>query len=114
MKIKIITISKNKFDYINSGEQDYLGRLQRYAEVEVVNLKEEPITKNRSAEEIMEKEGERIIAKLDKDYFKIALHVMGKQKSSEEFADLIKEICDFKSAKICFIIGGPLGLSEKV
>jgi 23S rRNA (pseudouridine1915-N3)-methyltransferase len=114
MKIKIISISKNKFDYISAGEQDYLGRLKKYTEVEILNLKEEPITKNRSADEIMEREGERILAKLDKDYFNIALHVMGKQKPSEEFADLIEEIRDFKGAKICFIIGGPLGLSQKV
>lgn len=114
MKIKIISISKNKFAYISSGEQDYLGRLKRYTEIEILNLKEEPITKNRSSDEIMGIEGERILTKLDKDYFTIALHVMGKQKSSEEFADLIEEIRDFKGAKICFIIGGPLGLSQKV
>ncbi len=114
MKIRIILISKNKFDYITAGEQDYLGRLQRYAEVEVLNLKEEPITKNRSVDEIMEIEGERILAKLDKDYFIVALHVMGKETTSEEFADFLEENRDFKGAKICFIIGGPLGLSQKV
>ena len=114
MKIKIISISKNKFDYISSGEQDYLGRLKKYAEVEILNLKEEPITKNRSVDEIIEIEGERILQKLDKDYFTVALHIMGKQMTSEEFSDLIEEIRDFKGAKICFIIGGPLGLSQKV
>jgi len=114
MKIKIISISKNKFDYISSGEQDYLGRLKKYTELEILNLKEEPITKNRSTDDIIGREGERILEKLDKDYFNIALHVMGKQMSSEELADLIEEIRDFKDAKICFIIGGPLGLSQKV
>ena len=114
MKIKLITISKNKFDYIPAGEQDYLGRLQRYADVEILNLKEEPITKNRPEDEIMEIEGERIFAKLDKDYFTVALYVMGNQMSSEEFADFVEEIRDFKGAKICFVIGGPLGLSQRV
>jgi 23S rRNA (pseudouridine1915-N3)-methyltransferase len=114
MKIKIISISKNKFAYITAGEQDYLGRLQRYNDVEVLNLKEEPITKNRSSDEIMEIEGDRMLERLDKDYFNVALHVMGKQMASEEFADLIEENRDFKDAKICFIIGGPLGLSQKV
>lgn len=114
MKIKIISISKNKFNYISAGEQDYLGRLQRYADLEILNLKEEPMTKNRPEDEIMEIEGERILAKLDKDYFTIALHVMGNQMSSEEFADFMEEIRDFKGAKICFVIGGPLGLSQKV
>jgi 23S rRNA (pseudouridine1915-N3)-methyltransferase len=114
MKIKIISISKNKFDYINQGELDYLQRLKKYAEVLIVNLKEEPISKNRNYDEIMELEGEKLLAKLDKDYFTIALHALGEEKTSEQLANLIKEIRDFKGAKICFIIGGPLGLSQRV
>ena len=39
---------------------------------------------------------------------------MGEQKTSQQFANLIQEHRDFKGAKICFIIGGPLGLSQKV
>ncbi len=113
MKMKIILISKTKTEYVQA-EQEFLKRLQRYAEVEILNLKEEPITKNRSNDEIMEIEGKRILDKLDKDYFTVALHLMGVQKTSEEFADLIEENRDFKGAKICFIIGGPLGLSQNV
>jgi len=114
MKIKIIAISKNKFDYINQGELDYLQRLKKYAQIEILNLKEEPITKNRPSEEIMAKEGEGMLVKINKDYYNIALHVMGKQMASEEFADLLKEIRDFKNNKVCFFIGGPLGLDQKV
>ena len=114
MKVKIITISKPKFDYISAGEQDYLDRLKKYCDVEVINIKEEPITKNRNLEEIMEIEGERLVDKLNTDFVNVALHVMGEQKTSEQFADLIQEVKDFKGAKICFIIGGPLGLSQKV
>ncbi|MCX6745924.1 MAG: 23S rRNA (pseudouridine(1915)-N(3))-methyltransferase RlmH [Candidatus Parcubacteria bacterium] len=113
MKIKIITISKTKTEY-EQAEQEFLKRLQGYADLEILNLREEPITKNRPEDEIMEIEGERILAKLDKDYFIVALHVMGNQMSSEEFADFVEEIRDFKSAKICFVIGGPLGLSQRV
>ncbi|MCX6743237.1 MAG: 23S rRNA (pseudouridine(1915)-N(3))-methyltransferase RlmH [Candidatus Parcubacteria bacterium] len=113
MKIKILTISKTKLEY-NGLEAEFLKRLTRYAKVEIVNLKEEPIIKNRSVDEIMDKEGERIFKSLDKDYYNIALHVMGKEISSEELSNLIKENRDFKGGKICFIIGGPLGLSQQV
>lgn len=113
MKIKIITISKTKSEY-SEAEAEFMKRLTRYAQVEIVNLKEEPITKNRDIDEIMAKEGERILKNLDKDYYNIALHVIGKAISSEELSNLIKEIKDFKGAKICFIIGGPLGLSQQV
>jgi len=114
MKIKIIAISKNKFDYINAGEADYLKRLKRYAEVDILNLKEEAITKNRNYDEIMELEGEKILAKFQPDYYHIALHSLGVEKTSEQLANLLAEVRDFKGAKLCFIIGGPLGLSQKV
>ncbi|OGY41978.1 MAG: hypothetical protein A2Y67_01120 [Candidatus Buchananbacteria bacterium RBG_13_39_9] len=113
MRVKIITISKTKSEY-SEAEAEFLKRLTKYALVEILNLKEELITKNRSIDEIMEKEGERILKNLDKDYYNIALHVMGKEITSVELSNLIKEIRDFKSGKICFIIGGPLGLSKEV
>jgi len=113
MKIKIITVSKTKSEY-SQAESEFLKRLRQYADIEILNLKEEPITKNRNYDEIMEIEGDKILDKLDKEYFNIALHVMGQQKTSEEFANLLEEIKDFKGGKICFIIGGPLGLSQKV
>jgi 23S rRNA (pseudouridine1915-N3)-methyltransferase len=113
MKIKIIAISKDKFDYITAGVTDYVLRLRKYADVEILNLKEELI-KNQSVDDILEKEGDKILAKLDKDYFNIALHRMGKEMTSFEFAKLLEEVRDFKGGKICFIIGGPLGLSQKV
>ena len=113
MKIKILTISKTKSEY-TEAENEFLKRLRPNADIEILNLKEEPISKNRNADEIMSLEGDRILEKIDKDYFNIALHVMGQQITSEEFANLIQETRDFKNAKLCFIIGGPLGLSQKV
>jgi 23S rRNA (pseudouridine1915-N3)-methyltransferase len=113
MKIKIIAISKNKFEYISAGEADYLKRLKKYAQVEILNLKEEPI-KSQPIDDILAKEGERILKNLDDDFYTIALHVMGNEKTSFEFAQKLEEIRDFKGGKICFIIGGPLGLDQKV
>ncbi|MFC1598947.1 23S rRNA (pseudouridine(1915)-N(3))-methyltransferase RlmH [Patescibacteria group bacterium] len=113
MKIKIITIAKTKSEYAQL-EQEFLKRLQQYADVEILNIKEELITKNRSAEDVMEIEGEKILQKLNKEYFNIALHLMGQLLTSEQLSDLLQEQRDFQKAKICFIIGGPLGLSQKV
>ncbi|MDD5341063.1 MAG: 23S rRNA (pseudouridine(1915)-N(3))-methyltransferase RlmH [Patescibacteria group bacterium] len=113
MKIKIIAISKDKFDYINDGVIDYVARLKKYADVDILNLKEEAI-KSQPIDDILEKEGEKILAKLDDEYYNIALHRMGQGKTSFEFAKLIEDVRDFKGGKICFIIGGPLGLSQKV
>jgi 23S rRNA (pseudouridine1915-N3)-methyltransferase len=113
MKIKIITISKTKSEYAEA-ENEFLKRLQRYAEVAVLNIKEEPITKNRSGNEIKQLEGDKLISKIDQDAFVIVLDQKGKDMTSLEFAQQIEQIRDFKGAKINFIIGGPLGLSGEV
>ena len=113
MKIKIICISKNKFDYISQAEVDYLKRLRRYTDFEIINLKEEPI-KSRSKDEIIKIEGERLLAKYNSSFYNIALDLKGKELSSEELSNLIRQIRDFKGGKICFIIGGPLGLAETI
>ena len=113
MKIKIIIVGKTKSDYLRAGESDYLGRLKRDCQIEFVEIKEEPI-KGDNEKKVVEIEGERIIEKLDSDFFNIALDKKGKQFSSEDFAKLIEEKKDFAGAKICFIIGGPLGLDEEV
>ena len=44
MKIKIITIAKTKSDYLEA-EQEFLKRLQKYAQIETLSLKEEAITR---------------------------------------------------------------------
>jgi 23S rRNA (pseudouridine1915-N3)-methyltransferase len=113
MKIRIIIVGKTKIDYLREGENDYLGRLRRDCQIEFREIKEELI-KDDDERKIKEIEGERIIERLDKDYFNIALDKEGKIFDSEGFARLIEEKKDYAGAKICFIIGGPLGLSKKV
>ena len=59
-------------------------------------------------------ESEAILKKLDRDYFVIALDERGKEMSSPEFAELIREQRDFGPGKIQFIIGGSHGLHDSV
>ena len=59
-------------------------------------------------------EGDKILKQLKDEYYTIALHVMGEEMSSYHFAKLIEEIRDFKGGKVQFVIGGPLGVSQKV
>jgi 23S rRNA (pseudouridine1915-N3)-methyltransferase len=62
---------------------------------------------------IKDKEGKRILSKI-KDSFLIALAIEGKQLSSEELADKLKDIQTYNASHITFVIGGSLGLSNEV
>ena len=59
-------------------------------------------------------EGEKILSKIkDKEYV-ILLDLAGKTYSSEQLASQMERIMTYESSTITFVIGGSLGLSQKV
>ncbi|MEB2293755.1 23S rRNA (pseudouridine(1915)-N(3))-methyltransferase RlmH [Priestia megaterium] len=117
MNISIITIGKLKEKYLKQGIQEYLKRLSSYAKVEIIELADEKAPENLSEsemEQVKQKEGERILAKISDDTYVIALAINGKQKSSEELAKEIDSLATYGKSKIVFVIGGSLGLSSEV
>jgi 23S rRNA (pseudouridine1915-N3)-methyltransferase len=117
VNISIITIGKLKEKYLKQGIQEYLKRLSSYAKVEIIELADEKAPENLSEsemEQVKQKEGERILAKISDDTHVIALAINGKQKSSEELAKEIDSLATYGKSKIAFVIGGSLGLSSEV
>ncbi|KJL03404.1 MULTISPECIES: 23S rRNA (pseudouridine(1915)-N(3))-methyltransferase RlmH [Priestia] len=117
MNISIITIGKLKEKYLKQGIEEYLKRLSSYAKVEIIELADEKAPENLSEsemEQVKQKEGERILAKISDDTHVIALAINGKQKSSEELAKEIDSLATYGKSKVAFIIGGSLGLSSEV
>ena len=117
MNISIITIGKLKEKYLKQGIQEYLKRLSSYAKVEIIELADEKAPENLSEsemEQVKQKEGERILAKISDDTYVIALAINGKQRSSEELAKEIDSLATYGKSKIAFVIGGSLGLSSEV
>ncbi len=113
MKIKILAVGKIKFNYLDEGIEDYSKRLAKVCDLEIIEMKEQS-TEKMEEEKIKDLEGKNILKKLDKDSYKIVLDGLGKQFTSEEFSEMIKEVRDFKDGKLTFIIGGAFGLSEEV
>lgn len=100
MKIKIIYIGKNKHDYIDQAEKEYLKMLNKYCDLEIVVLKDE-------------KSLEKNIEKLSKTQEAVVvLDEKGLEMSSIEFSRFIST--QKIVGKLTFIIGGPDGLSQSV
>ncbi len=62
----------------------------------------------------MEKEGERILSKIKDREYVYALAILGKERSSEEFAKKSKDLTTYGHSDITFVIGGSLGLAPEV
>jgi len=117
VNITIFSIGKLKEKYLKQGIDEYLKRLSAYAKVEIVELPDEKAPENLSdleMEQIKQKEGERILAKLSDDTHVIALVINGKMKSSEQLAEELDRLATYGKSKIAFIIGGSLGLSNDI
>jgi 23S rRNA (pseudouridine1915-N3)-methyltransferase len=117
VNISIVTVGKLKEKYLKMGIDEYLKRLNAYAKVEVIEVADEKAPEELSESEmnqVKQKEGERILAKISQDTYVIALAINGKMQSSEELADTLDKLATYGKSKIAFIIGGSLGLSEEV
>ena len=104
MNIKIIGVGKLKEKYFKAGIAEYAKRLGRYCKFEIVEVPDEKAPESLSQaemDEVMAKEGERILSKIKDREYVFALAINGKERSSEEFAQT-------------FVIGGSLGLSPAV
>lgn len=117
MNISIICVGRVKEKYLRQGMDEYMKRLTSYAKVEIMEVPDEKAPENLSEnemEQIKEREGKRILAKIAPDAYVIALAIEGKQKSSEQFAESLDKLATYGNSKISFIIGGSLGLSDEI
>ncbi|KMK77943.1 23S rRNA (pseudouridine(1915)-N(3))-methyltransferase RlmH [Alkalihalobacillus pseudalcaliphilus] len=117
MNITIITVGKLKEKYLKQGIDEYKKRLGAYAQINLIEVPDEKAPENLSLaeeEQVKQKEGERILAKIPQDSHVIALAIEGKQQTSEQLAKNLDQLATYGKSKVTFIIGGSLGLSNDV
>lgn len=117
MKITLICVGKIKERYFTDAVAEYVKRLSRYAKLDIVELPDEKTPDGAGAAEerqIKAREGERILKSIRDGSYTIALAIEGKKLSSEKLADFISQKGVEGESHLTFIIGGSLGLDERV
>lgn len=117
MRIRFICVGKLKERFYRDASAEFLKRLSRYADAEVVELTDEKIRDNPSAadiEAVKIAECKRIFEKLSDSDYVIALDPRGKQFSSEELSATISDCMLHGKSRISFIIGGSYGLTDAI
>lgn len=110
-KINVIAVGKLKEDFFVSACKEYQKRLSGEYKLNVIEIPAAKLYENPNQKEIekcLKEEEEKILKHIEKGKI-IALCVEGKQKTSEEFAEILDT-----SEPITFIIGGSHGLSDAV
>lgn len=117
IKTNIIAVGKLKEEYLRDACDEYTKRLGLFTKIVITEIAEERCGDNPSAAEInnvLTKEGERIVSKIPKGSYVIPMCIEGTQLSSPEFSKHIENVAVKGFSEITFVIGGSFGLSEKV
>lgn len=117
MRITVIAVGKIKEKFYEQAIAEYSKRLSRYCKLNIIQVVDEktPDSAGEGLErQIKEKEGERILAGIKDGAYVIALAIEGDLLDSVALAGKLEILGVNGSSHIVFIIGGSLGLSEKV
>jgi len=112
-KIRIIVVGNTKASFLKEGESLYLKRLKRYTPIEWIEVKPEKVTKGMPTERLLASEGHSIEKKFQSRDHIIVLDVSGREYSSEALSTRIERL-SWKGDPLCFVIGGPLGISKEI
>lgn len=98
LRISVICQGKLKEKYYADACAEYQKRMGAFGAVEVIELPEES----------------DIAAKIPKGAYVIAMAIEGEKLSSEQLAARMEKLALGGRGRLCFLIGGSEGLSEKV
>lgn len=113
MKITIIAVGKLKEKFWKQALEEYLKRLQSYADVHVCEIPDRDPAHFGDAK-TLELEGEDIIAALPQRAHVVLLDIDGTLHSSEDIAHFMGTCMNEGISHLVFIIGGSLGVSPTV
>ena len=117
MKITIVCAGRLKEKYLTAGISEFLKRLKPMAQVEILEVHEEKMPDNPSVaekEQVLQKEGEKLLKLVPSGSYLFVLDVYGEELSSEELAERIDKLGVSGRSNLTFLIGGAFGLSREV
>lgn len=115
MRALLLCVGRLKEAYLQDACGEYLKRLGRYANLELVELKDEPEPAAPSPalqRRVLEAEGARILQRIHPEDYVVALAIQGQSYDSLGLARHLAQL--EQRGRLVFVIGGSLGLSQDV
>ena len=117
MKITILAVGKLKEKYWKQAIAEYKKRLGAYSKIEMIEVPDEKAPETMSdkeIEQVKEKEGQRLLAKIKPQATVITLEIQGKMLSTEALAKELQQRMTQGQSDFVFVIGGSNGLHQDV
>ncbi|MDD7391637.1 MAG: 23S rRNA (pseudouridine(1915)-N(3))-methyltransferase RlmH [Fusobacterium gastrosuis] len=113
MNIYIVCVGKIKDKYIIDGISEFKKRMQAFANLEIVELKE--FSKEDNTQLSIKKESDELLKTLSKlNSYEILLDLNGKEFDSVAMSSYIENLKTKGVSSISFIIGGSDGVNEEL
>ena len=117
ISVTVIALGKMKESYMRQFAAEYEKRLKTMCKLNVIELTPVSLPDNPSEKQIdaaLDAEAVKISEKIPSGSYVLSLCIEGKQKSSEELAEMFGSVALKGLSSIVFIIGSSFGLSEKI
>lgn len=112
MRITVVAVGKLKERFWTEAADEYLKRLRPYADVRVAEVADRDPGRGGEARALAEEGADVLRATGDGDYV-IALDMVGKQLSSEDFSARLAQLGLEGRSSVTFLVGGSIGLSDQ-
>lgn len=114
MIAKLLCIGKTPSNYIQSGIDDYVSRINRYVKFEVICLPDIKNAGKLTEEQRKTEEGKLILENFPSSGLMILLDEKGTLFTSEQLAVKWQQWLNRGTKEIIFVVGGPYGFSKDV
>jgi len=120
-----LVVGKIKERFFTDAVGEYVKRLGRYAQIEIIEVADEKTPEQASEkqkQQILEKEAERLRQHLfrgtnrtvSNDTYVFALAIQGKEYTSTDYAQHLKQLSIQGKSHFVFLIGGSLGMEASL
>ena len=112
MRVALLAVGRPRHAGLADAIRDYETRAARYWPLDIIEVKEEP-ARGATAEQVRDREAERLVERLPGDARVIACDPGGDVLDSEAFANWLSAQRD-RARSVAFVIGGAFGLGHAV
>jgi len=110
LRLSLITASNRQPEWVDDGAEDYAKRLRGRVSLEIKTVPLARRTATTPVERAINDEGERLLAAVPQGAHVVALLETGKPWSTKDLAAKLEGWMQ-RGAPVCFLVGGPDGLS---
>ncbi|MBN2331620.1 MAG: 23S rRNA (pseudouridine(1915)-N(3))-methyltransferase RlmH [Deltaproteobacteria bacterium] len=115
MQLKFLFVGKTKQFRWQQEIDDYLGRLGRYAPVQLQELKEGHLGSKEEPRLFCQRQAPKLVQALNRDnFFRVVLAEQGKTSTTSQLAAQLERWLLSGRRGIVFLVGGPFGMAPAV